>query len=666
MAITDELLNALRLVESNGNPNARSPAGALGAYQFMPGTAKQFGIDPLDEGQSREAARKYLTQLHNQFGSVEKALQAYNWGPGNMAAFERTGTGAKGQPMPAETQAYAPKVLSKAGAQPAGRDLLKELSGGGEVEQAGPRDLLKELSAGEGAKPEVSMPKRALGAIVRGAGDLLLGSNQLGARAIEAAMPGGSRAEALARAWREKIDSANTSLEQDYQQNYGGQGQGLDLPRLGANVAFSAPLAMAAPAGAALGIAGKTALGALTGGVFGALQPVMQGDFWKEKAKQAGLGAAGGAVLTPVAAGVGRLVSPKTSPQVQALMREGVTPTPGQILGGVAKRVEEGATSIPIFGDFIKGSQRRAVGEMNAAAINRSLAPIGEKLPSGVSGRDAIEFAGTTLSNRYNAILDKIGAAPVDDAMLNDLASLSIKANMLPKDKGEQLGRIIDAEILGRVTDGRMTGEAVKAAEANLGSLGRSYLKAPDYDTRHLGTAIVEAQNTLRKWLERAAPEQAPALKAANTGWANFLRVQRAAGYVGADGGVFSAANLNSAIKAADTSRNKGAYASGRALMQDLGDNAKAVLGQSVPDSGTPFRAANMAMAAASLAEPTIAGGAVAGGMMYTAPMQKALAALLTKRPELAKPIAEGLLRLPGPGAAAISPLLAPLLDYRP
>lgn len=101
--ITPQLLDAVKHVESRGNVNAVSPAGARGPYQFMPATAAQYGLkDPHDEPSARDAAARYLTDLAKQFGGdVDKALLAYNWGPGNVR---------KGGPMPKEAQEYVGKV----------------------------------------------------------------------------------------------------------------------------------------------------------------------------------------------------------------------------------------------------------------------------------------------------------------------------------------------------------------------------------------------------------------------------------------------------------------------------------------------------------------------------------------------------------------------------
>lgn len=110
--IDDDLLDRLKTAESNGDPKAVSKAGARGPYQFMPGTAKEYKLaDPHDENTSRDAARQYLTKLHSKYGDMDHTLRAYNWGPGNMDAYLKTGLGAKGQPMPKEAIDYPGRVM---------------------------------------------------------------------------------------------------------------------------------------------------------------------------------------------------------------------------------------------------------------------------------------------------------------------------------------------------------------------------------------------------------------------------------------------------------------------------------------------------------------------------------------------------------------------------
>ncbi|WP_204350995.1 transglycosylase SLT domain-containing protein [Serratia marcescens] len=103
------LLRSMVITESGGETQAVSKAGAKGPFQFMPGTAQDFGLvgdDVFDPEKSAHAAARYMSQLLKMFdGDLGKALAAYNWGQGNV---ERKGLGA----APQETREYVPKVLS--------------------------------------------------------------------------------------------------------------------------------------------------------------------------------------------------------------------------------------------------------------------------------------------------------------------------------------------------------------------------------------------------------------------------------------------------------------------------------------------------------------------------------------------------------------------------
>lgn len=71
--------------ESGFDPHARSGAGALGIAQIMPATARGWGVNPMDPKAALNAAAKNMRSYVDQFGgSYEKALRAYNAGPGNV------------------------------------------------------------------------------------------------------------------------------------------------------------------------------------------------------------------------------------------------------------------------------------------------------------------------------------------------------------------------------------------------------------------------------------------------------------------------------------------------------------------------------------------------------------------------------------------------------
>ncbi|ENX58151.1 MULTISPECIES: tape measure protein [Acinetobacter] len=81
------MLSAIHMIESRGNTKAyNKDTGASGGFQFLSGTAKQYGVkDRFDLGQSAEGAAKYLQYLLKLFnGNVEKAVRAYHAGEGNV------------------------------------------------------------------------------------------------------------------------------------------------------------------------------------------------------------------------------------------------------------------------------------------------------------------------------------------------------------------------------------------------------------------------------------------------------------------------------------------------------------------------------------------------------------------------------------------------------
>jgi len=118
------VLGAQLYVESNFNPFARSPAGAQGIAQFMPGTARAYGLhNPFDATTAIDAQAHLMHDLLRQFGSVPLALAAYNAGPNPVA------TCGCIPPYP-ETRGYVARIiglLGGAGQAPAGGGLAVRL-----------------------------------------------------------------------------------------------------------------------------------------------------------------------------------------------------------------------------------------------------------------------------------------------------------------------------------------------------------------------------------------------------------------------------------------------------------------------------------------------------------------------------------------------------------
>lgn len=106
--VSSDLITAVILKESNGNPNAVSSANAQGLMQLMPSTAQSLGVTNIfDPVQNINAGTQYLAMLINKYqGDISKALAAYNFGPGNVD---------KGKSWPSETVNYVSNILSQIG-----------------------------------------------------------------------------------------------------------------------------------------------------------------------------------------------------------------------------------------------------------------------------------------------------------------------------------------------------------------------------------------------------------------------------------------------------------------------------------------------------------------------------------------------------------------------
>ena len=118
-------LSAVVLVESGGLTNALSPKGARGVWQFIPDTARRYGLvvdaghdDRTDVVKSTRAASRYLRDLYATFGDWSLALAAYNAGEAavtdaiNKAKSRDFGSISRRGFLPLETRNYVPAVMA--------------------------------------------------------------------------------------------------------------------------------------------------------------------------------------------------------------------------------------------------------------------------------------------------------------------------------------------------------------------------------------------------------------------------------------------------------------------------------------------------------------------------------------------------------------------------
>lgn len=142
------LLGAVMQAESSGNPQAVSPKGAQGLFQFMPATAQGLGINPHDPVQAAQGAAKYLAQLKSQTGDIGRALVSWNWGIGNLMK-----KGLHAAPM--ESLNFANKVLGAL--NPVGTAQADELPPAADKAMLPPAPQAAELPAAPAADANAPM-----------------------------------------------------------------------------------------------------------------------------------------------------------------------------------------------------------------------------------------------------------------------------------------------------------------------------------------------------------------------------------------------------------------------------------------------------------------------------------------------------------------------------
>lgn len=105
--LSPALIEAVVWQESRWQASARSPVGARGLAQLMPGTAREMGVNPDDPFANLEGGARYLREQLDRFdGDLEKALAAYNAGPGRVIE-------AGGIPRIRETQTYVAAIMGR-------------------------------------------------------------------------------------------------------------------------------------------------------------------------------------------------------------------------------------------------------------------------------------------------------------------------------------------------------------------------------------------------------------------------------------------------------------------------------------------------------------------------------------------------------------------------
>lgn len=365
------LLSAVMQQESGGRVRAVSPAGAQGPFQFMPGTAQQYGIDPFDPQQSAQGAARMYADLSKKYGGdLPKMLAGYNWGQGNV---DRKGL----ENAPEETRNYINSIMGRlqaaaiepvqeaparqALAQAQGRSFAGLLADqpSAPAQPAAPaaepgflertRELGRRIDAGLPLEEGGPQPQQAGAAgtygqrFFRGMTAPIRGLEQMASYLIpdpiERAMTG---AAGMGEKTFSQVLSDEEAQQQEMLRNQGFSG--FDWAGMAGNIVSPPNIALAGarlPAAVAAKLPAAAQWGArlaVPAAAEAVVQPVYRKDggemtaaeFAGEKAQQAGLGAAagmvGGAVAKGLTAAAGKaagILSGKVQPEAEELMRLG-------------------------------------------------------------------------------------------------------------------------------------------------------------------------------------------------------------------------------------------------------------------------------------------------------------------------------------------------------
>ena len=337
---------------------------------------------------------------------------------------------------------------------------------------------------------------------------------------------------------------------------------------------------------------------AVTGGSAAALTPVTtEGDFGEQKAIQAGVGAVAGPVMDIALSPLARMGAPER-PDALALQRAGVDVsrlTPGQQLGGFAKRAEESLKSVPILGETVRQAELRGFEEFNRGLINSVVQRSNPKatLPKAVTTSGAIDFAGKELSRAYTRELAKIDIVPDVNMFVRLNGVIPQYSQTLSDEKAALLSKLINNRVIKQiqVKPGKtLSGKAIKRIDSELGQLERRYKKSMNAEDQTIGQALGDAKSTIRDYIGQQDPTGE--INKLNGIFADFLRLENAAASSRRADNVFSPEQLQASVRAMDESRRKMGFARGQARMQQTAQAGREMLGTRVPDSGTPERLA--------------------------------------------------------------------------
>lgn len=674
---TDPNVAAIHSIESNSAPATANPvnpaSGASGSMQTMASTARQpgFGVNPSN-GTPIDNTRtgvQYYQALQQKYKDPTLAAIAYDWGPGN--ADKWIAAGADINKLPLETLKYVQQFQQKTGAGQQQAPAPNAPAAAQAQQPALPQPAVSEMNIAE--EPAADTPPYTIpGRIEQGVMDTLGG----GGRALTSALGwlqgkfGDTQGAAATNDTLQQAEEAQAARDREFalKAQQAGAKPGIDWARLGGQLVPSFLI----PGGSAESMLGTAANGAAGGAIVGAAATPPGGSYLENAGRGAVFGGAGGAAVRAL----GQLFrGAAISPEAQALIDQGVTPTPGQMLGGAVNRAEEKVEALPIAGDAIIGARRAAINDMNRAAYQQVLEPMGQAAvdaaPTNV-GRNAIEQVHRTISDAYDNLFPFLSFR-MDPQFVQDMGQVTTQAaRYLNPDNVRILNNAVDDAMIGPMRNigqnGSAAGQELKDIETALGQkIDEFGGPNADVQSQRIADALTTIQASLRSALARQNPAQAQELNSLNQAWSRYAVLRNAANRVTNPENPILPSQLQQAVKQESNRQSLSAFGEGRGVMQGLSDPATQVLSDKYPNSGSAGRMMlnGLLVGGGSLLSPTTTAAVLAGSGLYgTRIGRQAMLAAIAQRPDLARQLGIGIQSL-APTAGILSGAAIPDIQKR-
>lgn len=357
-----------------------------------------------------------------------------------------------------------------------------------------------------------------------------------------------------------------------------------------------------------------------TGAGLGFTQPTTQENDLATRAINAGIYGTGGLVGKLAGdlamGGMRGLLNPQIAPGARELTQRGVQLTPGQYRGGLAKTVEDAATSVPFLGPKITDARMQGIEGFNLATLNKALEPIDTTVSK--IGFEGFDEAHTAISKVYDEAYDAIPTVKIEGTSGQQLADdfFAIRDGIAKDGSRKDYNRLMKKEFYDQHNlatqkgiDGRSWGDTQK----KIRNEGFDILGTD----QKLGQALIDTSRAMNEFAERASGKFGTLLQGANAAHRNMRGVRNATAAGANTDGVFMPSQLNRGIRKSDSSPDKLSFAKGNMPLQGFARTGQNVLPSKMPNSGTPERQAliNLAQTGSLAAGGFLSGGGLMGAV---------------------------------------------------